>query len=258
MAEFKDLTGQKFGRLTVIDISKKVQSGKRERYYWKCKCECGKYHEVRTDGLTSGNVQSCGCLHRGQAIKNVSLHHTHKQSGSRLYRIWAQMKDRCMNEKNTCYSRYGGRGIIICDEWKNDFEAFYKWAIDNGYHENLTIDRKDNNKGYFPDNCRWTTNKEQSRNRRSNIVVSYKGEEMTLIEASEKSGLPYSALNARWNRGIRGEELFAEVTARGKKREVIYHGKIVTLKELSELTGININTLKTRYRAGRRGNDLIK
>ena len=163
-----------------------------------------------------------------------------------------------MNKNVPCYSRYGGRGIDICDEWKNDFEVFLKWALENGYNERLTIDRKDNSKGYFPDNCRWTTNKEQSRNRRSNIVVSYKGEEMTLIEASEKSGLSYSALNARWNRGIRGEELFDEVIAQGKKREVLYHGKIVTLKELSELTGININTLKTRYRVGKRGNDLIK
>ena len=258
MAKFKDLTGQIFGKLTVIGISKKVQSGKRIRYYWKCKCECGKYHDVRTDSLISGNIQSCGCLHKEQAIKNVSLHHSHKQSGSRLYGIWRKMKDRCLNENVPCYSRYGGRGIDICDEWKNDFEAFLKWALENGYNEHLTIDRKDNSKGYSPDNCRWATNKEQSRNRRSNIVVSYKGKEMTLIEAAEKSALSYSALSARWHRGIRGEELFAEVIVQGKKREVLYQGKIVTLKELSELTGININTLKTRYRAGKRGNDLIK
>ncbi len=258
MPRFKDLTGQRFGRLTVIDISKKVQSGKRERYYWKCKCDCGNYHEVRTDSLISGNVQSCGCLHKEQAIVNVSLHHSHKQSTSRLYGIWQKMKDRCLNENVPCYDRYGGRGITICDEWKDDFEAFFKWAVDNGYSEDLTIDRKDNNKGYFPDNCRWATNKEQARNRRSNIVVAYQGKEMTLIEASEKSGLPYSALNARWNRGIRGEELFARLTSKGIKREVLYHGKIITLKELSELTGININTLKSRYRAGKRGEDLVK
>ncbi len=258
MAEFKDLTGQRFGRLTVISISRKVQSGKRERYYWKCRCECGNYHETRSDSLTSGNVQSCGCLHREQAIKNVSLHHSHKKSASRIYRIWQKMKDRCLNENVPCYERYGGRGITICDEWKENFEAFFKWAMANGYDETLTIDRVDNNKGYFPDNCRWTTNKEQSRNRRSNITVSYEGREMTLIEAAEKSGLPYSSLNARWKRGIRGKELFKKVATRGKKREVSYNGKIVTLKELSELTGININTLKSRYRAGKRGEDLLK
>lgn len=258
MAKFRDLTGQRFGRLTVIGISKKVQSGKRERYYWKCKCECGKFHEVRTDALTSGNVQSCGCLHKEQAIKNVSSHHSHKQSGSRLYWIWQAMKDRCLNKNNKNYSRYGGRGITICDEWKDDFANFYEWALKNGYRDTLTIDRIDNNKGYFPDNCRWLTNKEQSRNRRNNIVVSYNGEEMTLIEASEKSGLSYSALNARWCRGIRGDALFEEVVVRGPKRKVLYKGKMITLNELSELTGINTNTLKTRYYKGKRGEDLVR
>ena len=168
------------------------------------------------------------------------------------------MKDRCLNKNVPCYKNYGGRGITICDNWKESFEDFYVWAMDNGYDDNLTIDRKDNNAGYFPDNCRWATNKEQSRNRRSNIVVSYKGEDMTLIDASEKSGLSYSVLSSRWKRGIREERLFTEVSAQGKKREVLYNGKIVTLKELSELTGINLNTLKTRYREGKRGNDLIK
>lgn len=258
MAKFKDLTGQKFGRLTVIGISRQVQKGNRVRYYWKCKCVCGNYHEARTDSLTSGMIQSCGCLKKEQAIKNISSHHSHKQSGSRLYIIWQSMKKRCLNKNGPSYKRYGGRGITICDEWKDDFNSFFKWSMANGYNENLTIDRIDNNKGYYPDNCRWTTNKEQSRNRRSNIIVTYQGKKMTLIEASEKSGLPYSALHARYNRGVRGEELFIKLTVQGKKRQVLYHDKIVTLKELSEMTGININTLKTRYRKGERGEDLVR
>lgn len=258
MGEFKDLTGQVFGKLTVIGISRKVQSGKRERYYWKCQCQCGNEKEVRTDCLTSGSIRSCGCLKSEQDAINLSAFHRHKLSNTHLWYVYYGLLSRCYNSKNKSYKNYGGRGIEVCEEWRNSFDSFAEWAKKTGYADGLQIDRIDNNGNYEPANCRWTTVRLQSRNRRSNIVVSYKGEEMTLIEASERSGLPYDALNARWHRGVRGEELFAELIDPGKKREVWYNGEVVTLRELSELTGININTLKTRYRAGKRGNDLIK
>lgn len=258
MARFKDLTGQVFGKLTVIGISKKVQSGKRERYYWKCRCDCGNIKDVRTDGLTSGSVTSCGCNKNEQDKINLTKNHRHKLSNTNLWHVYYKMLHRCYNDKDTRYQNYGGRGIKVCEEWKQSFDIFAQWALNNGYKQGLQIDRMDNDGDYEPSNCRWATQKEQARNRRSNIVVSYQGEKMTLIEAAETSKLPYSALAARWHRGIRGEELFAEVIAQGKKREVLYQGKIVTLKELSRLTGININTLESRYRAGKRGNDLIK
>lgn len=258
MAKFKDLTGQIFDRLFVIGISRKVQSGKRERYYWKCQCQCGNEKEVRTDCLISGSVRSCGCLKLEQDNINLTAFHRHKLSNTRLWHIYYGILHRCYNCKDKRYKDYGGRGIEVCQEWRNSFDCFAEWAQKMRYADGLQIDRINNNGNYEPTNCRWVTAKEQSRNRRSNIIVSYKGEDMTLIEASEKSGLSYSALNARWNRGIRGEELFTKVAVQGKKREVLYHGKIVTLKDLSELTGININTLKSRYRAGKRGEDLIK
>lgn len=258
MAKFKDLTGQRFSRLEVIELNNKEKSGNRYRYYWKCLCDCKTIINVRTDCLTSGYVRSCGCLHNEQAIKNFTAHYSHEQSGTRLYGIWQKMKGRCFNSNTPCYKRYGGRGITVCDEWKNGFQAFYEWSMSNGYSDDLTIDRIDNNGNYEPSNCRWVTNKEQSLNRRTNVIVQYNGKTMTLIEASQESGLPYSALSSRWSKGIRGNELFAEVAPKGNKREILYDGKIISLKELSEITGINLNTLKTRYRSGKRGNDLIK
>lgn len=258
MAEFKDLTGQKFGRLTVIDISRKIQSGKRERYYWKCKCECGNMKEVRTDSLTSGNVTSCGCLKLEQDRINLTAGHKHKLSKTHIWNVYYGMLHRCYNPQDSHYKNYGGRGIEVCEEWRDSIEAFAEWAQKTGFRDGLTIDRVDNDGNYEPVNCRWATMKEQSRNRRSNIVVSCKGEDVTLIEASEKSGLPYSTLQSRWRRGIRGEELFAEPAIQLKKREVLYNGKKVTLRELSELTGIKISTLGSRYREGKRGEELIK
>lgn len=258
MAVFKDLVGQRFGRLEVIKLSKKEKRGERYRYYWECLCDCENICYVRTDSLTSGNVRSCGCLHKEQAIKNVSIHHSHKQSQTRLYRIWQKMKDRCFNSNIPCYKRYGGRGITVCDEWKDDFKAFYDWSMLHGYADDLTIDRIDNDGSYEPTNCRWVTNRMQSLNRRTNIQVEYNGKIMTLIEAAQESGLPYSALSARWGKGVRGNELFAELAPKGNKREILYDGKIISLRELSEITGINHNTLKSRYRSGKRGDDLIK
>lgn len=257
MAKFKDLTGQIFGKLTVIEFSRNVKSGTRYRKYWMCKCKCGNTKEVRTDSLTSGYVISCGCVKEEQNLINLIKNHRHKMSGTRLYGIWQKMKDRCYNQNDRSYKDYGARGVELCKEWMVP-DNFFAWALKNGYEEHLTIDRINNNGKYEPSNCRWSTVKEQSRNRRSNIIVEYLGEQMTLIEASERSGISYGSLNARYNKGIRGESLFSPLMEQGETREVNYYGKIITLRELSEITGINLNTLKSRWRAGRRGPELYK
>ena len=124
MAEFKDLTGQCFGRLTVIGISRKKQSGKRMRYYWKCKCICGNIKEVRTDCLTSGLVQSCGCLKVEQDKINLTAFHRHKLSNTHIWYVYYGMLSRCYNSKNKSYKNYGGRGIEVCEEWRNSFDKF--------------------------------------------------------------------------------------------------------------------------------------
>lgn len=208
MPNFKDLTGQRFHRLTVVGISKKVQSGKRMRYYWKCKCDCGNEKEVRTDCLTSGYVQSCGCLKLEQDKINLIKFHRHKLSNTHIWYTYYGMLSRCYNEKDKRYERYGGRGITICKEWRESFDAFVDWALKNGYEAGLQIDRIDNNSNYEPLNCRWVTAKGNSRNRSSNVMIEYEGELITLIELSEKLEIPYKTAYSKYRKfGIKRKDL---------------------------------------------------
>ena len=152
--KLKDLTGQVFGRLTVESFSH--MNGKHS--YWNCRCECGNIHIVRSDCLKGGLVKSCGCLNREP--RGI----THGQSKTKLYHVWAGIKQRCNNPNANHYDRYGGRGITYCKEWEK-YEPFYTWAMNNGYQEGLTIDRIDNDGNYEPTNCRWITIAEQQRNK---------------------------------------------------------------------------------------------
>ena len=129
------------------------------------------------------------------------------------------MLDRCSNPNYAEHRYYFDRGISICEDWKNDFLAFKEWSERNGYADNLTIDRIDNAKGYSPDNCRWTTTKQQSRNRRNNILITYDGETKTLVEWCEQLNLPYGTIEMRINRGWNGVEAITKpIIKKGGKR----------------------------------------
>ena len=160
-----DLTGRRFGRLTVVCRSERTSRGGA---IWECMCDCGRTKHVYANHLKSGATQSCGCLNR-EVTK--AIRQTHCESGTRLYRLWAGIKTRCYTPSNTSYARYGGRGIGMCDEWRNSFEAFRDWAVASGYDQSAkrgvcTIDRIDVNGDYEPGNCRWTSASEQSKNQR--------------------------------------------------------------------------------------------
>ena len=188
-----DLTGQKFGRLTVVGYS----HTKNGNSYWHCVCECGNVTIVYGRDLKNGNTKSCGCLSREITRERVFKH---GQRHSRLYHIWRDMKKRCCNPHSHDYQCYGGRGITVCDEWKTDFQAFYNWAMANGYREDLTIDRIDVNGGYNPLNCRWATMKEQCNNRTSNRLLTYNGLTITMAEWAQKANIPYRVVKDRINR----------------------------------------------------------
>lgn len=215
MKRVHDLTGQKFGRLTVIGIDDTKQTRKT---FWICECECGSIISTRSDRLISNRVKSCGCYKRESDQRNVMnvpaykkyLEQGHKVGGTRLYAIWQNMRHRCDDVKNSRYADYGGRGIKVCQEWEDEYINFYIWAMGNGYADDLTIDRIDVDGNYEPSNCRWATNTQQCNNRRSNINITIGNATKSLKEWCDIFELPYKNVNARYHRNesITLDELF--------------------------------------------------
>lgn len=153
--------------------------------------------------LTTGKTKSCGCL-ATEARKTRCSHPKHGGTGTRLHNTWLSMRKRCQNKED---KRYGGRGIKVCPGWEKDFAAFRSWALTNGYAENLSIDRIDNDGDYCPENCRWATNKEQSRNTSTTVFVEIEGETKSIVEWAETYGLNPVTVYARRRRGLTGSEL---------------------------------------------------
>lgn len=168
---------EKFGRLTIIELHHKKQHIDkrgviRYREYYLCECECGNIKIVEKSQLTTGHTKSCGCLQKESTRKRSNYHGLSK---TKIYSIWCGIKDRCYRKKCTDYVNYGGRGITVCDEWKDNFITFYNWAINNGYKDGLTIERINVNGNYEPSNCIWIENALQSKNKTNSHYLTYNG-----------------------------------------------------------------------------------
>ena len=192
--EFLDnYVGSKVGFLTILSHYKDMNN---KHNYFVCKCDCGNIKGIRVDAIVNNNTKSCGCY---KYNLKTGLSH------SRLYPIWKELKSRCYNPKNKRYNVYGRKGIQVCDEWKNDFMAFRKWAYENGYDENAprgkcTIDRIDNNGDYEPLNCRWVSYSRQQRNTQKTTMFEYKGITKPLIDWCEELNLPYKTIKWRYSK----------------------------------------------------------
>lgn len=192
----KDLTGMRFGRLTVLEFCER-----RGRFpYWICKCDCGKTVIKSGYSMMQGNTKSCGCLAKEHTEELHRKKKLYKHSGEKILSIWRTMIGRCENPNNSSYKRYGARGIYVCAEWK-DPDVFAEWAYLNGYQDGYSIERIDNDGPYAPYNCRFATKKEQANNRRTNVVVEYCGTRKTIAEWSEKSAVSASTLYYRYHSG---------------------------------------------------------
>lgn len=216
-AHRKDITGVRYGRLVAMYDTGKSLYGSR---LWLCQCDCGKTKEYSVSRLSKGDVVSCGCR-LAEIVPPPAI--THGLSKTRLYHIWEGIKQRCTNKNEKHWDRYGGRGITLCKEWY-EFMPFHDWAFANGYDENApvhacTIDRIDNDKGYSPDNCRWVTSKQNTRNRAITIKQTINGKVYTIPEIAEVFGINENTIRYRYHAGYRGEQLIGGLydTLRNKR-----------------------------------------
>lgn len=196
-----DLTNLRFGRLAVIKMVEKNR--------WLCVCDCGNEKTIYRNNLVGNQTRSCGCYQKEKVM-------THGLSRNRLYSIWCDIKKRCTNERSKVFGNYGGRNIKICEEWMNDFSKFHKWSITNGYKDNLSIDRKDNDGNYEPSNCRWVTSEVQNNNTRKNVRVEIEGVTRTLSQWSKLSGVNERTISHRFKNGITGKALLKETNYKRK------------------------------------------
>lgn len=186
-----DYIGRRFGKLVVVERAENTKNGASQ---WLCCCDCGNTVIVPQYSLKRRGVnQDCGC------IKKEHFNTTHGGSNTPLYQLWNSMKRRCEDVNSFAYKDYGGRGITVCDEW-HDFVAFQKWATETRPDKFYTLDRIDNNKGYSPQNCKWSSKKEQANNRRSNVKIEFRGEVHNLVEWCEILNLDYKRIHNRMHK----------------------------------------------------------
>jgi hypothetical protein len=229
-----NITGSTFGRLTVLE------RGKTKGGYWLCECICGKQLEVRTTSLNNGTTRSCGCL----ALELIST----KGGRSKEYaaKSWYSMLDRCNNPNNPEYLSYGGRGITVCSRWMNSLEDFLRDMGDRP--EGMSLDRIDVNGNYEPSNCRWASDKEQARNKRNTLYLTYLGKTLSLAEWAEELETPYPTIAARYKKGWTVEECF--FGKKGNDVYLFYKNQHLPISEWSTRLEVKKHTIYNRYRKG--------
>lgn len=201
MGVVKDITGNKYGRLTVLGLAERHIKFKNKDSYWLCQCACGKEKIINAGALKRGVTKSCGCLNIEKTILMSKNNITHGKTNTREYSCWRGMMRRCHDEKVKDYPRYGAVGITVCDEW-HKFENFYA-ALGDAPSKSHSLDRIDGTLGYFPGNVKWSTSKEQANNRKSNVLLTFDGRVQNVVDwASElgvKAHLIYDRLYAGWS-----------------------------------------------------------
>jgi hypothetical protein len=248
----RDYIGRKYNLLTVIEDAGATGYG---RTLCKCLCDCGNIKITVLSDVKAGEVKSCGCIQPWATVSGED-HHSFKHGlkNHRLYSIMNKMKQRCYNENHTAYERYGGAGITVHEEWRTNFVAFYNWAMGNGYAEGLTIDRKDNKKGYSPDNCRWITRAEQNRNTKRSRKVTLFEETKVLEEWFRDPRIPVSkaTFQRRKVAGMSDEKALLTPPSTSLADQLVdLDNKTHSVSEWCAILNVSIYTVK--YRMNKKG-----
>ena len=236
--------------ITLLGEEKKI----RGVWHTKIQCECGTVRFSRRSEILKGRIKSCGCLSRKGGCEKRK-HGDSMPSGKYhdIYIRWIGMKSRCYNENNKSYDDYGARGIKVCNEWKESFESFKKWSLNNGYSKELSIDRIDNNGNYDPNNCRWVNRKIQGKNKRNNIYITINGETKGISEWAKHYGFDIELIYTRYNRGDRGMKLFRSKKSvsswtESEENFLFENYRVMNTKELSNHLGRTEVAVRVRKR----------
>ena len=215
MGKIKSIAGERFGRLVVLEFA---GQDKRTHSLWRCLCDCGNEVVLARFKMVNGVTRSCGCLRKDVASATcISRCTTHGLSRTRLYNIWHKMIERCENSVNASWANYGGRGISVCDTWK-DIHAFVDWANTSGYTDKATIERVDNDGNYEPSNCRWATRLEQNHNKRNNVYATALGKTLCITEWEKETGVPRKTIARRLRLGMAHELAVTKPQRKGNYR----------------------------------------
>lgn len=246
--KIEELVGKKYGRLIILDEATPV-NGRRKVI---CKCDCGKVKEITLTHLRAGNILSCGCL---QKERVVETHGKHNDRKNKLYSRWKSMKQRCNNPNNPAYKNYGARGIKVCEEWNSDYLKFKEWSINNGYSEELEIDRIDNSKGYEPGNCRYVTSYINNTNRRNTVIVEGVPIRKYIKEKNPKNPKTFISDYYIAKKIHSNENIIKKIELVRSRKKIGIKIEGFTFKQIEETFGVSFSTIMYRYNKLIKSND---